>query len=111
MMNDFYSMPPAIMKAADRAIDEMDWTKVHKVMEFLNWEWASTKDVPEIWDLRHQARHLCAHCYYECKEDEDEYHTGTGGIHVDYFKKDQWFTISFVVERGETNDFSEQPPF
>ena len=107
-MNDFYSMPPAIMKAADAAIDEVDWNKVQRVMEFLDWTWATTEGcVPELVQLRQSARNLCASAYYQCKESQDEIHTGSGGIYVDFYKKDQWFTVSFVLERGETNDFTE----
>ena len=92
-------MPPNIMKAADMAIDQVDWTKVHNVMDHLDWRWAGLGNVPDYYDLRKKARSLCASCYFECRGKEA--HTGTGGIHVDYYKEDEWFTVSFVLDRGE----------
>ena len=99
MNNDFYSMPPDVMKAADMAINQVDWTKVYKVMDFLDWTWWNLKDVPTQYDLIKRAKELCASCYFECKG--DEYHTGTGGIYVDYIEHECWFQVSFVIDRGE----------
>ena len=107
---DFYDMPRHIMIAADRAIDFMDWTRIQKVMEFLDWKWARSNGVPELYELRESARDLCAHAYWSAQREGGEGHTGTGGIYVAYYEADQWFTVSFVLERGEAEAHTTEIP-
>jgi len=45
-------------KAIEEILDGFNFEKVHKVMMYLNWIWVSTEGVPEIYDLRKQAREL-----------------------------------------------------
>ena len=42
-------------------LDEFDFNKVHRVMQALNWRWAGIDGVPEVPDLRRQARDLLRH--------------------------------------------------
>jgi len=51
----------AVEEQIDDIMDDFDFDKVHKIMEFLNWEWITDEDgtqVPYISDLRKRARSL-----------------------------------------------------
>ena len=49
-----------IRDSIDGILDEFDFEKVHRVMEFMNWKWAICDeriyDIPSISDLRKRAR-------------------------------------------------------
>ena len=71
-------------------LDCFDFERVKKVMDFLEWKWASLNDVPEIWDLRKCARNLltivCEGVMSKAKNNPDEtaeYYTATGGFHAE----------------------------
>lgn len=42
----------------DEVMDFLKFEKIHKVMKFLNWEWAPENRVPEIYELRQFVRQL-----------------------------------------------------
>jgi hypothetical protein len=49
----------AVEEQIDDIMDDFDFDKVHKIMEFLNWEWwfeENEKRVPEVSELRKKAR-------------------------------------------------------
>jgi hypothetical protein len=80
-------------------LDEFDFDKVHKVMEFLDWTWfkddmQSPAEVPTKGDLRKQARRLMNNCikHEECS-------TGTGGFYVRKSTYDgvPYYELQFVV--------------
>ena len=66
----------------DDVMDNFDFHKVHKVMKFLNWKWAFTEGgVPEVWELKKEARRLLTDCLYELiKNGEDNWSIATGGF-------------------------------
>lgn len=54
----------AVEEQIDDIMDEFDFDKVHKIMEFLNWEWwfeGNEKRVPEVCELRKKAREHLRH--------------------------------------------------
>lgn len=68
----------------DDVMDNFDFHRVHKVMKFLNWKWAFAEDgVPEVWELKKEARRLLSDCLYEMiKHGEDNWTIATGGFRV-----------------------------
>lgn len=42
----------------DEVMDFLEFEKIHKVMKFLNWEWAPENRIPEIYELRRFVREL-----------------------------------------------------
>lgn len=81
-------------------LDEFDFDKVHKVMEFLEWTVykegmaTSPPEVPTKGELRKQARYLMNTCigHEECS-------TGTAGFHVRKTTYDgvPYYELQFVV--------------
>jgi len=76
----------------DMILDEFDFEKAHKVMEFLDWNWQSK--VPTIGDMRRIARRLLNEA-----AEGDITAIGTGGFQVrKRVEKDKTFlTLEFVV--------------
>lgn len=75
------------MNDRDKIIDEMlggfDFEKVHKVMEFLDWEWADSDEIPSIYRLIKTARDLLEEVWDKTKEiDNDNQYIATGGFRV-----------------------------
>ena len=68
----------------DEVMDNFDFHKVCKVMKFLNWRWATAEEgIPEIWELKREARRLLNECLYEIiKHGEDTWSISTGGFSV-----------------------------
>jgi hypothetical protein len=80
-------------------LDEFDFDKVHKVMEFLEWTWykdgvQSPPEVPTKGELRKKARYLMNTCI-----EHEECSTGTGGFHVRKSTYDgvPYYELQFVV--------------
>jgi len=92
-------------KAFERAIENFDWKKVQKVMEFLKWNWGK-KDTPSIEEMQKTVRQLfidAIRCAFESRSEGGT--AGTGGFEVkvetyeDENKKLQSFVkIRFVIE-------------
>ena len=76
----------------DEILDEFDFEKVHKVMEFLDWKWGG--GVPTIGGMRKVARNLLK----EAAEGE-VVAIGTGGFQVRKHVGDGtiYLTLEFVV--------------
>ena len=58
-------------------LDNFDFNKVQRVMEFLQWEWSSSAGVPTVYDLREGAKRLLKQVIKE-----DLLFIGTGGLWV-----------------------------
>jgi hypothetical protein len=58
-------------------LDNFDFNKVQRVMEFLQWEWSSSAGVPTVYDLREKAKRLLKHCVQD-----DLIFIETGGFRV-----------------------------
>lgn len=87
-------------------LDNFNFEKVKKVMDFLNWEWFGSNGVPEIYELRQHARKLMNTAVTEClKSKETDYFTECGGFRVECNKyKDDpkiYLRLSFNLESWE----------
>jgi len=92
-------------KAINRVVDMMDWGKVHKVMTYLDWIWASADNgVPEIYQLKEHALHEAEKYVNLSIEQKEGYLTSCGGIQIrtHYFEEgDVALTIQFVLEEWD----------
>lgn len=82
-------------EAIESIMDNFDFDKVQKVMEFLNWKWVSTENgIPSVQELRSQARRLIKEAI------EEKVRIATGGFRVDYFSEDGGYVeLSFIVDQ------------
>ena len=84
----------------DDILDEIDFAKVQKVMECLDWTWYingdvfSSPEVPSLGQLRKCARSLMKKCLWH-----ETYTTSTGGFHVqkETFDGFPYYSLKFVV--------------
>lgn len=45
-------------KSFEIAFDELNWHKIHDVMEFLNWQWAGCSGVPSVSEMKKTVKDL-----------------------------------------------------
>ena len=86
----------------DEIMDEFDFRRVHKTMEFLNWHWggrgvpAGELRVPSLAELRKEARRMLKDCCLE-----GHYSTESGGLRAEYFAETvdevEWMRLSFIL--------------
>ena len=97
----------------DEVMDELDFSKVQKTMEFLGWEWAGAEEgVPREAELRKQVRWLMETCYQQSQRYESDWSTGTGGFNVRYYYEDDFFEVDFCLTQWTTKYLSpEEVPF
>lgn len=92
----------------DTIMDEFDFEKVHKVMEFLGWEWFGAESgVPTTGEMRRCVRDLMFRAYeYATKSGRDHYIT-TGGFCVSYDNGGDAFEVSFKLAEWNTYDLGD----
>ena len=81
--------------AIDNIMDYFKFEQVRKVMEVLNWEWATSDEgIPTVPELRQEARRLLKMAFQE-KTD-----VSTGGFHVKYESDEdgEFIQLLFAVE-------------
>ena len=68
-------------EAIDNIIENFDWEKVHKVMDFLNWTWVTTdNEVPTIGKLVNSSHRLLLEAYEGALREKTDFSIGTGGF-------------------------------
>jgi hypothetical protein len=80
------------MDEIEDLLDNFDFQKVKRTMDAVNWTWASTRGVPDIPDLRKQARELLR---MAVEYPRDHYFVATGGLVVR--KRDGLLSLTFEV--------------
>lgn len=76
--------------AINNIIDNFNWDRVQKVMEFLDWKWAGNDgEVPGIGPLVRQSIELLDKAYDSCEQYKDITRTGTGGLYAMAFWDDK----------------------
>lgn len=80
----------SIQEQIDEIMDYFDFRQVHRVMEFLGWEW-SGDGVPDVPTIRQKARYLL----YKVVEENLRY-TSIGGLRAELC--DGYLRLSFEVE-------------
>ena len=85
-------------------LDEFDFERVHKVMEFLDWTWADAAEVPDVLALRRNCRKYLQNVVVGALERKDtggEYIEGCGGFRFEaklYEDGFLWLRMSFTIE-------------
>ena len=98
----------------DEVMDEFDFGKVQKVMEFLNWRWVGADEgVPREAELRKKVRELMSYTYNQGRDFQKDWLTATGGFRVEYHYEWDFFEVGFYVTQWSTEYLtaSEEPPF
>jgi hypothetical protein len=93
-----------IEKRIQDIMDEFDFDKVHRVMEMLEWKWASAvesgDDIPTKPELRRFARNFLK----ECAERKES--ASTGGFSVDYREgveyETKWVNLNLTFQIAHT---------
>lgn len=81
---------PSIQEQIDEIMDRFDFHKVHRVMEFLGWEWGGD-GVPDVPAIRQRARYLMNEV-----ASNDFRATSTGGLRAEFWGG--YLRLSFEVE-------------
>jgi hypothetical protein len=101
MMDKFYTMPIDMIASAENAMDEIDWHRIHRVMEFVEWTWVTSGGhTPEPTEMKRAVRELCYHAYKAAIGETGR--TYSGGFQVLCDPEDKAFEINFILERGES---------
>jgi hypothetical protein len=77
-------------------LKNMDWGKIHKVMEFMNWTWGE-KAVPTHYELIDEGRRLLN---YAANSGHENFIITTGGLKVTKCEED--YLLEFVLENSES---------
>lgn len=88
----------------DEILDNFEFEKVHKVMTFLDWRWVGV--LPDVADLRAQARKLLKECLKF--RGEKPRHIETGGFMAEYNLEEEdgyeLLTLSFILNSWEVDN-------
>jgi hypothetical protein len=78
-------------KSIDNIIDNFNWDRVQKVMEFLDWKWYGSceGEVPTIGPLIRQSMDLLNKAYDLCEQYKEITRVGTGGLYAMAFWDDE----------------------
>lgn len=91
----------------EHILDEFDFFRVAKVMEALNWKWATSDGVPTIGDMRRSVRMLFKHAV-EADSSFPNYSTSTGGFEVsrNMYVGDvkRYYSLKFIVSEWNNYD-------
>lgn len=86
-----------IQDQINEIMDCFNFGKVARVMEQLNWTWASVERVPEEWEIRVEARRLIEGVL---KESGVNTFLASGGLMARM--QDGFLSLSFVLEEWDT---------
>lgn len=82
-----------VEKSTKDIIENLEFEKIHSVMEKLNWKWYTCSNrVPEVSDLKNQVRDMIRDCFVEIDKiyydgkGERNYHIETGGFSVTIYQ-------------------------
>ena len=91
-------------------LESFDYERVKSVMDHLNWAWSSEDGfkVPEMYDIRKQARKLLVECAQATlASNEGEYVIGTGGFRAEGKLYDDgflWLRLAFIIEEYDNSE-------
>lgn len=82
----------------EKVIENFDFVKVHKVMESLNWTWATKKKKNKIPSIKKMKKHV-RELYEDCKKDNVEC-CSSGGFEVSIWEEDgkEIISVKFILE-------------
>lgn len=86
-------------------LENFDFQKIHKVMEFLNWTWfGSGKEVPSTYKLIKRTEEYLNECYDYSLKNKEDYGVASGGMYVTSFYEEGEVELSakFVITSWDT---------
>ena len=88
----------------DDILDNFEFERMHKVMKYLDWKWATTSGVPSVSDLRRKARSLLKDTI-EALQINKQYYCATGGLAVTGVDCDDglYLRLDFVLTSWEAD--------
>lgn len=102
-------VPPLVANQIEDIIDEFDFERVKKVMDFLEWEWVDAEiAIPRIGELRKKARLLLSEVAIKvlCNAEIDaESNIATGGFRASAYKYDDKVQFRLTFELAEYDNF------
>lgn len=97
-----------INKRIEYTLDFLDYSKIHKAMDVLDWNWVgSTFGIPEAWELRQAARNLLAAAVSTGKRTGDHTIYETGGFRAEYIPEADAMSIAFLLDQSDDQFYSE----
>lgn len=72
-------------KAINNVVNMVEWDEVHKVMKYLNWKWASSDGVPEIYELKESALRLAEEVVAATIKAKSGRFSATGGVECETY--------------------------
>jgi len=90
----------------NEVMDEFDYDKVQRVMEFIDWKWASVDGVLSVGDLKRKSRILLSDCVNGATLHKQDVIISTGGFKAEATwdnesNKIYNITLRFVLEETE----------
>ena len=85
-------------------LDEFDFERVQRVMTFLDWKYADSKEVPDTQTLRKKARKYLIEAAKEALQKNCEFTCSTGGFRYEaklYPDNFVWLRMSFTIEEWD----------
>ena len=97
-----------INKRIEYTLDFLDYSKIHKAMDALDWNWVgSTFGIPEAWELRQAARNLLTAAVSTGKRTGGHTIYETGGFRAEYLPEADAMSIAFLLEQSDDQFYSE----
>lgn len=98
-------------KLIENILENFDFEKVRKVMEFLNWTWATTPEpnsVPTTYQLIKSSKERLENAYKCALKEKENYYSSSGGFEAfaeynDKTKKVDYLELKFIL-----TDWAEQ---
>ena len=86
----------------DEVAQQIDWEKIRKTMEFLEWTWAYEEVT--TYTLIKTGKQLCKEAYDDAVKDNTTCEISTGGFHAFYNSYNNELNLYFVLESGSSYD-------
>lgn len=97
-----------INKRIEYTLDFLDYGKIHKAMDALDWNWVgSTFGIPETWELRQAARNLLAAAVSTGKRRGQHTAYESGGFKAEYIPESDAMSIAFLLDHSDDQFYSE----
>ena len=102
-------LPISVRDEIENVLDEFDFATVHKVMEFLEWNWFGAMDgIPTLSEIRKSARRLLievANDVARNNEIDAQSNRATGGLRAEAYKGDEKTYLKLSFELAEWDNY------
>jgi len=88
----------SLEKRIDEVLSQIDFCKIKKVMEFLDWSYYND-DSNNIYGLVKTAKRLLENCWENYEKEKKDYEVSTGGFKARVYK-DGYLSLHFILDSG-----------